>query len=112
ISIIVFPNPFNSAVSISAPAGAEIAIYDLRGNVVYAPSIPRSLSPQGERDDALVGAGSEGQSPSPSREGFRMRGSFIWQPDESIPSGIYLVRATIPQQNKSVVCTKRIVYLK
>ena len=35
----IFPNPFNSTVSITAPADAEIEIYDLRGNVVYKPPI-------------------------------------------------------------------------
>jgi len=38
--------------------------------------------------------------------------AYRWQPDESIGSGVYLVRATIPQQTASAVCTKRVVYLK
>ena len=108
----VFPNPFNSSVVITVETQnlaslPTIAIYDLRGNVVYAPSIPRSLSPRGERDDATVWDGSE--SPSPWGEGFRMRGKYIWQPDKSIASGIYLVRATT-EDGQTI--TKRIVYLK
>ncbi|RKZ25551.1 hypothetical protein DRQ29_06145, partial [bacterium] len=109
INLFVYPNPFNSSCKIIVPANSEIEIYDLRGNIVCKiPSIPRSLSPQGERDDATVGAGSEGESPSPSGEGYRMRG-FTWTPDETISSGIYLVRATMSDGNYA---TKRIVYLK
>ncbi|MCD6417709.1 hypothetical protein J7M00_02870, partial [bacterium] len=95
VKIGITPNPFNSSVKITAPANAEITIYDVGGNVVYEiPSIPRSLFPQGERDDAAIGDGSDGQNPSPSGEGFRMRGQFIWKPDKSLASGIYLIRAT------------------
>ena len=39
-------------------------------------------------------------------------GDQIWKPEASVGSGIYLVRATIPEQTTSVVCTKRVVYLK
>ncbi len=109
LSLKTSPNPFNSSVAITAPVGAKVEIYDLRGNVVCKiPSIPRSLSPRGERDDAMVAAGSEGQSPSPSGEGYRMRG-FTWTPDQSISSGLYFVRATMADGG---TITKRIVYLK
>ncbi|MCK5833939.1 hypothetical protein KAH81_09770, partial [bacterium] len=36
---------------------------------------------------------------------------YIWQPDESVGSGVYLVRVTFPQQKASAVC-KKVVYLK
>ncbi len=91
----------------------DVNIYDLRGNVVYkTPSISRSLSPQGERDDLAAEGGIE--SPSPSGEGGstksrQMRGQFIWTPAKSIPSGIYLVRATM---DDGQTITKRIVYVK
>ena len=49
------------------------------------------VSGQNERD---------GTRPSPTK--------IVWQPDESIGSGVYLVRA--PVGDKSI--TKRIVYLK
>ena len=115
IEIFAYPNPFNSSVVITVSGGRGLAsqtltnieVYDIMGNVVYAPSIPRSLSPRGERDDATVWDGSE--SPSPWGEGFRMRGKYIWQPDKSIASGIYLVRATT-EDGQTI--TKRIVYLK
>ena len=114
-TIDVYPNPFNSSCAITVSGGRGLAsqtltnikVYDLRGNVVYAPSIPRSLSPRGERDDATVWDGSE--SPSPWGEGFGMRGKYIWQPDKSIASGIYLVRATTKDGQ---TITKQIVYLK
>ncbi|MCD6417727.1 hypothetical protein J7M00_02975, partial [bacterium] len=83
--------------------------YDLRGNVVYAPSsVPSSsghLLPEGEGQilPSPTGRGTEGEG---------IKSTFIWQPDKSIPSGIYLIRATIPQQKKAAVCTRRIVYLK
>ena len=115
IEIFAYPNPFNSSVVITVSGGRGLAsqtltnieVYDIMGNVVYAPSIPRSLSPRGERDDATVWDGSE--SPSPWGEGFRMRGKFIWTPDKSIPSGIYLVKA---RTNNELTITKRVIYLK
>jgi len=45
----------------------------------------------------------EGTSPSPTE------GAFIWTPDPSIPSGVYLVRA---RAGDGQTATKRIVYLK
>ncbi|MCD6418120.1 T9SS type A sorting domain-containing protein, partial [bacterium] len=108
--IKVFPNPFNSSCNIFVEARnlaspPEIAIYDLRGNVVYksSPLSSNSFLPE-EKGESFPLLG--------ERETQRVRGRFTWVPDENIPSGIYLVRATIPQQNKSVICTKRIVYLK
>jgi len=88
------------SVAITAAAGAEIEIYDIRGNVVAIPSL--SVSLPRERDDQSVDG-----SPSPLGEGFRMRG-FTWQPDKSIASGIYLIRATMGDETR----TKRVVYLK
>jgi len=114
LSLTAYPNPFNSSVKITLDGvrafretPLHIAIYDLRGNVVYAPSIPRSLSPQGERDDATVGAVSDGQNPSPSGEGLRMRG-FTWTPAQTIASGLYLIRATVGEQT----ITKRAILMK
>ncbi len=110
-TISAHPNPFNSSCAITAPAGADVEIYDLRGNVVYkTPSISRSLSPQGERDDLAAEDGSE--NPSPSGEGGstksrQMRG-FIWTPDKSTPSGIYLIRATIGDRT----ITKQAILMK
>ncbi|RKZ34318.1 hypothetical protein DRQ33_02440 [bacterium] len=113
IDIQITPNPFNSSCKIFVPAEAKIEIYDLRGNVVYAPSILQFLSPRGERDDSVFGYESEKRSSSlpPCRDVPKglMRATFIWQPDETISSGIYFVRATTNYGNG---ITKRIVYVK
>ena len=105
LSLITYPNPFNSSIVIFVETQnlaflPEIAIYDLRGNVVatpYSDGKPSSFVPLDKRDSEIAKQSSRG---------------FVWTPDENVPSGIYLVRATIPQQKKTVVCTKRIVYLK
>jgi len=68
-NLSVFPNPFNSAVSITAPAGAEIEIFDINGRMVYKTSI-----------------GAFRETP------------VIWQTDAAIGSGIYLVRAIRGEQ--------------
>jgi len=85
LSLNVYPNPFNSSISITAPADAEIEIYDLRGNVVGA---TRWVAQ--EKGDAT-------------------HRPYIWTPSESISSGIYLIRATTKDGG---TITKRIVYLK
>ena len=80
----VQPNPFNSSCAITAPSGAEIEIYDIRGNVVGA---TRWVAQ--EKGDA---------SHHP----------YIWQPDESISSGVYLIRATAGDKT----ITKRAILMK
>ena len=80
VDINVFPNPFNSSCVITAPAGAEIEIYDLLGNPVWSEIIPRS---------------------GPAE--------MVWTPDKTIPSGIYLVKATMEDGN---FVTKRILLIK
>ncbi|OQX88951.1 MAG: hypothetical protein B6D65_05115, partial [candidate division Zixibacteria bacterium 4484_93] len=88
IVISAYPNPFNSSVVITAPAGTEIEIYDLRGRVVW------------ERSPDLD---NRHQEMSPTNR------TFIWQPDQSIPSGIYLVKARTEDGQQ---ITKRIVLIK
>ena len=78
-SFSVSPNPFNPSVAVSAPAGAEIEIYDLLGNRLWSKTIPRS-----------------GQA------------EMVWTPDETIASGIYLVKATYERE----CATRKLVYLK
>ncbi len=108
LSINVSPNPFNSSCAITLSSHStrrcginpessiEMEIYNLRGNVVYK----SNLSDQ------------QGSDISQSRRAEWSSGMLVWTPDKSISSGIYFVRATIMQQATSVVCTKRIVYLK
>ncbi len=83
-----YPNPFNSSVSIYAPENANIEIFDINGRMVE--KIP--TSPLNNR----------------SAERKKTGGSFIWSPDKSLGSGVYLVRAKIGDEK----ITKRVVYLK
>ena len=95
----VHPNPFNSSCRITVDVGAygirpsqtTVEIFDLRGNVV----LNKGLMP-------LV----TGQGTTAPCSGHR---TFIWRPDESISSGVYLVRATAGDE---WTITKRIVYIK
>ena len=101
-AISAYPNPFNSAVTISldVPVDLTVEIFDINGRMVY---------------DNFVGDG----SPVPSSNG---RGDlapttreFIWQPDVSIGSGVYLVRARFNSAQRPIdgqTTTKRVVYLK
>lgn len=75
-----YPNPFNSSVIISVGAlPANIEIFDLLGNCIWNRTIPRSAPVE-----------------------------MVWTPEKTVPSGIYLVRATVDEKSLS----KRIVYLK
>ncbi len=98
LNISVKPNPFNSSCKITIFYGrgsarqtpTDIEIYDLRGNVV-------------------VGAGSQ-----PAQNGYRAAPTkgvrtFIWTPDQSISSGIYLIRVTM---NDGRTITKRALFIK
>ncbi|MCD6501925.1 hypothetical protein J7L01_04935 [bacterium] len=94
IELSVSPNPFNSAVNITIRGvGASdarsgqvgIEIFDISGRLVA--------------DLPVTNCGEPQFVPTPR----------IWRPDESISSGIYLVRARTIDGN---CVTKRIVYLK
>ncbi len=86
ISFNVYPNPFNSSCAITASRpGGKIEIYDLRGNVVCAHCVETGLKPV-----------------STNR-------TFTWQPDESIASGIYIIRATTDDGRKE---SKPVVYIR
>jgi len=105
IRLEAYPNPFNSSCAITVSYSAGVAgnsvstegkqrnemtlkVYDLRGNVVW------EWSP--DRDNR-------------HREMSPISRTFIWQPDKTSASGIYLIRATT-QDGQTI--TKRIVYLK
>jgi len=96
ISLSAHPNPFNSAVLVAAPEGAEIEIFDINGRMIDNISVGTGLK-------SACGRGSEALSYE-----------FVWQPNENIGSGVYLVRARFDKlsdrDNESV--SKRIVYLK
>jgi len=94
ISVGMYTNPFNSAVTISAPAGAEVEVFDVNGRkIVESPLAPLN---KGGAEYNEVG------------------GLFTWTPDETVGSGVYLVRATFGPSTDSVTetTTKRVVYLK
>jgi len=96
--IRIHPNPFNSSVTITVGEGftpSRIEIYDIAGRMVA--EIPKNNSP-------LTRGVAEGRGVY----------EFVWQPDESVGSGVYLVRTTMSGNKglKPLVQTKRVVYLK
>ncbi len=97
IALSVSPNPFNSACKITAPADANIEIYDLRGNIVNG-----GLQPFVQNSGLEPAVDTTAQSSAYC--------AFTWTPGKTISSGIYFVRAIEP--TTSVVSTKGIVYLK
>jgi len=111
--ITAYPNPFNSAVTISLsvipgsirPYGSsenpEIEIYDVNGRVVA--EIPANYS---------VGNGSP--VPSSGGRGDLVLTEIVWQPDATVGSGVYYIRTRFgglsDRGDESV--SKRVVYLK
>jgi len=89
LSLEVYPNPFNSAISITAPQNAVIEFFDLRGNLVGVNGV------------------------RPTDEGRMLYAptsrTFIWRPSETSASGIYLVKARTEDGN---CITKRIMYIR
>ena len=99
-TLSAYPNPFNSAVTISVGEGlrpSRVEIFDINGRMVEEIIPPSPPFTRGEE---------EGKSPL--SEGGVL-GGLVWQPDEATTSGIYLVRAKI---GDGQTATKRIVYLK
>ena len=100
--ISAFPNPFNSAVNIRVrgveDSRVRVEIFDIAGWMVAELRQNRSLS---------------GAETTFAENSLRLRSGselceYIWQPDESIGSGIYLIRASVGSETS----TKRVVYLK
>ena len=93
-SLHVFPNPFNGAVNISVGEDfmpSRIEIFDINGRMVA--DIPVGSRPASTTGDAGV---------APTNE------TVIWSPDESVGSGVYLVRARIADKTMM----KRVVFIK
>ncbi|MGC9315684.1 MAG: T9SS type A sorting domain-containing protein, partial [bacterium] len=85
--ISAHPNPFNSSVRIEVEgewdSPVQIEIYDVAGRkIVESPPAP------------LIKGGAR-----------RAGGSYYWQPDETLPSGVYLVRARYDSRSLSGVET-------
>jgi hypothetical protein len=91
----VIPNPFNSVCQITAPIGSKIEIYNLQGKLVW------------ESQSQMNHINKDEEKHTHKGDGFTMR-SFIWQPDESIGSGVYLVSVSFGKWKLS----KKVVYLK
>ncbi|MFP4460241.1 MAG: CocE/NonD family hydrolase [Candidatus Zixiibacteriota bacterium] len=91
IDISAYPNPFNSKVSINIPDGVIFeGIYDIRGKLLF---------------------------PTNAKEINELNGSNIinWQPDESVESGIYLIRVYDKNDNNlydNQLFNRSIVYIK
>ncbi len=122
-TINAYPNPFNSAVTIfvsgEATSPLQIEIFDINGRLIDVIARPKAAAIPSNQGDCFVG-----QSPSQTGSSTRNDGTnFIWQPDASLGSGVYLVRARFgpstssgqrssqrPDSNESI--SKRIIYLK
>jgi hypothetical protein len=103
-SLSAYPNPFNSAVKIRIQgikdSGVQVEIFDINGRIVA--EIPAN--------------GSESAKPLSTNAS----GACRWQPDESVGSGVYLVRARFDPDGPTARLTdqggteiaKRVVYLK
>ncbi len=126
LSISAYPNPFNSSVTISVeqtflsvqndPSQTgmsglpiQIEIYDVNGRKIADCENIRSLS------------GAETTFPrnslrltSAQLSNHRSGSEFVWQPDEALGSGVYLVRAKClgNKGGQPLVLSKRLVYLK
>jgi len=94
LSFMAYPNPFNSAITISLSVipglirNPVIEVYDIAGRRVAEIPIDRSESAEPLSTKASS--------------------VFRWQPDETVSTGIYLVRASFGDE----VRTARVVYMK
>ena len=118
IEISAYPNPFNSAVTIAidgvgdgSPVPFDVEIYDVNGrkiDVIARRAEPNeAISPNNRSSVPLV----------TRRDAVSINNcEFVWQPDPSLGSGVYLVRARVDGRGDLAptekTATKRIVYLK
>jgi len=129
-AISAYPNPFNSAVTITvAGVGAthelplRVEIFDMNGRLVA------DAEPANKPLAVEAGAGRLGKDTSTSSVSVKSPlskgdlGALIWRPDPSLGSGVYLVRACFGPSTQTGckqgsgtsdgnIATKRIVYLK
>jgi len=144
MGIKTYPNPFNSAVTIAldipggdgSPVPISVEIYDVSGRrvatVTELVEVPVGVEAGAGRLTKDTSTGSVSVFPPLTKGG--QGGSYIWTPDESLPSGVYLVRARFdhvglvsrlsdrggrgnldpggPSTGSGTVATARIVYLK
>ena len=106
-AIDVYPNPFNSSCKITVNVGANgvlptIEIYNIRGNIVYDSrrrGLPTSIIPKTFDDSSL-----ENRHRGMSHTNYQ----FIWTPDASISSGIYLIRASMGRET----IVRKVLYIR
>jgi len=118
ITISASPNPFNSAVRISIdchsrengnPHNVSVEIFDIVGRRIDV--ISKSGQPviaRSPQDDEAISPLYEGDcfGLRPRNDG---NSEFIWHPAPDLPSGLYLVRASM---DDGTFAAKRVVYLK
>ena len=118
IEISAYPNPFNSAVTIAIEGGRglinqtpTVEIFDLNGRKIDV------IARRAEPNEAISPNNRSSVPLDTRRDAVSINNcEFVWQPDESLPSGVYLVRARGDSRSLSgaeaTIATKRIVYLK
>ena len=82
-------------------APSRVEIFDVNGRRIDVIARPEAAAISPYKGDCFVGQ-------SPSRNDGA---SFVWRPDESLPSGVYLVRAAI-EGGGIERATAKIIYLK
>ncbi len=111
-SLSAYPNPFNSSVTIAldipvgdgSPVPLSVKIYDVAGRMVAVAEpveVPVGEGLKPSRSSITQKTG--GSKTAPLRNG-----EFIWRPDESLGSGVFLIRATVGGETSS----NKIIYLK
>jgi hypothetical protein len=112
------PNPFNSAVTIAiegvgdgSPVPFDVEIYDVNGRKIDV------IARRAEPNEAISPNNRSSVPLDTRRDAVSINNcEFVWQPHESLPSGVYLVRARVGGRGDLAptgqATTKRIVYLK
>jgi hypothetical protein len=103
--IRAYPNPFNSSVTISilgvCDTPLRVEIYDVAGQLIHVITRPKAAAiSQNNRSSFSLDTRRDAV--------YINNGVFVWTPDESLGSGVYLVRVSMTERS----VTKRLVYLK
>lgn len=109
VSLRAYPNPFNSAVSIAVDlpshrhwnsADLKIEIFDIAGRRLAAAEPVDAVSEKSRNDFSERLSSDNSSSAS----------VYVWRPEESLPSGVYLARVLF--RDSDMAQTQRILYLK
>jgi hypothetical protein len=87
IIVSSYPNPFNSYCKIIAPSNSLIQIYDLGGKCIFRKQL---------------------NTPQENSLKNNSNNSCIWQPDKCIPSGVYVVTASLETETVG----RKILFIK